>query len=163
MLHGSDRYVVTAILVLALLLASCSPSRDVANQGASVRWTSSDPAAFAEQVTRLTNEVRSSEELHELEGSDCARDLSLKRAAALVGAEELKHAPLAPVILECSPWTVAAENLVRSTASPEEVVGAWLNSPGHRANIVDPELTEIGVGCVPDGEKMLCSQLFLGP
>jgi len=87
----------------------------------------------------------------------------VERAEALVGEEELEHAPLAPVIESCAPLTTAAENLVNSTAAPAEVVEAWLGSPGHRANIVDPALTELGIGCVPDGAKLLCSQVFLGP
>jgi uncharacterized protein YkwD len=38
---------------------------------------------------------------------------------------------------------------------------AWMGSPGHRSNILDPALSQIGVGCVLDGEAMLCSQVFL--
>lgn len=121
------------------------------------------PDAYAAELVALTNEVRAEEGLPELAGSDCAREAGLERAAALVGEEELTHAPLAPVIAACEPLTTAAENLVNSTASPTEVVEAWLGSPGHRSNIVDPALTEIGIGCVPDGEKLLCSQVFLGP
>ncbi len=87
----------------------------------------------------------------------------MERAEALVGEEKLEHAPLAPVIEYCAPLTTAAENLVNSTATPAGVVDAWLGSPGHRANIVDAELTQIGIGCVPDGLNVLCSQVFLGP
>jgi len=43
------------------------------------------------------------------------------------------------------------------------VIDAWMHSPGHRSNLLDPTLTEIGVGCVRDGRSMLCSQVFLGP
>jgi uncharacterized protein YkwD len=31
-------------------------------------------------------------------------------------------------------------------STPEAVVAGWMNSPGHRANILKPELKEIGVG-----------------
>jgi len=122
-----------------------------------------NPNDYAADLVELTNETRAAEGLGLLSESSCARAAALERAAALVGEGELEHAPLAPVIEACAPTATAAENLVNSTASPQDVVEAWLGSPGHRANIVDPALTEIGVGCVHDGDKLLCSQIFLGP
>jgi uncharacterized protein YkwD len=31
-------------------------------------------------------------------------------------------------------------------AAPDEVVAGWMNSPGHRANILDPDVTDVGAG-----------------
>lgn len=42
-----------------------------------------------------------------------------------------------------------AEN-VASGQQPNQVVAAWMNSPGHRANILNPRYTEIGVGFARD-------------
>lgn len=39
-----------------------------------------------------------------------------------------------------------AENIAAGQRSAEEVVRGWMESPGHRANILDGELTQIGVG-----------------
>jgi len=121
------------------------------------------PEVYAAELVDLTNAARAAEGLDPLAESECARTAGLERAAALVGRDDLTHAPLAPVIKDCAPLTMAAENLVNSSAEPADVVDAWLGSPGHRANIVDPALTQIGIGCIPDGEKLLCSQVFLGP
>jgi uncharacterized protein YkwD len=43
-------------------------------------------------------------------------------------------------------WSGAAENIAAGYATPEEVVEGWLNSPGHRANILNSEYTDIGIG-----------------
>ena len=40
----------------------------------------------------------------------------------------------------------AGENAAWGSVSPEEVVKAWMNSEGHRANILDPEARKMGVG-----------------
>ena len=40
----------------------------------------------------------------------------------------------------------AGENAAWGSVSPEEVVTAWMNSEGHRANILDPEARAMGVG-----------------
>ncbi|HEY0814257.1 MAG TPA: CAP domain-containing protein [Pseudonocardia sp.] len=44
-----------------------------------------------------------------------------------------------------------AENIAAGQRSAQEVVLGWMNSPGHRANILDGELTQIGVGCAEGG------------
>ena len=40
----------------------------------------------------------------------------------------------------------AAENVAFGQRTPEQVVSAWMGSDGHRQNILDPNLTELGVG-----------------
>ncbi len=40
----------------------------------------------------------------------------------------------------------AGENIAAGYATPEAVVEGWMNSPGHRANILYPKVQEIGVG-----------------
>lgn len=112
------------------------------------------------QLVEATNQARAELGLDELQWSDCAADEGRRRAADLIGSD-LEHAPLNGVIEACDA-AKAAENLVNSSASPTEVVEAWMASPGHRNNIVDPELSEIGIGCVENDESIRCSQVFLG-
>lgn len=48
-------------------------------------------------------------------------------------------------------YRTAGENIAMGYASPEAVVKAWMNSDGHRANILNASYTEIGVGYIADG------------
>lgn len=43
-------------------------------------------------------------------------------------------------------YRYSGENIAWGQKSPEEVVRAWMNSPGHRANIMNKSFTELGVG-----------------
>jgi uncharacterized protein YkwD len=43
-------------------------------------------------------------------------------------------------------WRTLAENIAAGQRSPAEVVQAWINSPGHRENMLNPSVKEIGVG-----------------
>ena len=43
-------------------------------------------------------------------------------------------------------WTAGAENIAAGFDTAEAVVNAWMNSAGHRNNILNPDLREIGVG-----------------
>lgn len=45
----------------------------------------------------------------------------------------------------------AGENIAKGQKTPEQVVNAWMNSSGHRANILNKNYTHIGVGFVEDG------------
>lgn len=44
----------------------------------------------------------------------------------------------------------AGENIAQGQQSPSEVMNAWMNSSGHRANILNPNYNQIGVGYVKD-------------
>lgn len=48
-------------------------------------------------------------------------------------------------------YQAAGENIAKGQRTAEEVVTAWMNSEGHRANILDEKFTHIGVGFVQDG------------
>ena len=45
-------------------------------------------------------------------------------------------------------WSAWGENIASGQKTPEIVVNAWMNSPGHRANILSNNFSKIGVGYV---------------
>lgn len=45
-------------------------------------------------------------------------------------------------------WSAWGENIASGQRTPEIVVNAWMNSPGHRANILSNNFSKIGVGYV---------------
>ena len=53
----------------------------------------------------------------------------------------------------------AGENIARGQQSPEAVVRAWMNSSGHRANILNKSFTHIGVGYAKAGHYW--TQMFI--
>jgi len=61
-------------------------------------------------------------------------------------------------------YKAAGENLASGYKKPEKVVSAWMNSSTHKANILDPEFSYIGIGYYEDtAGKIHCSQLFYTP
>jgi len=61
-------------------------------------------------------------------------------------------------------FSLAGENLARDFASPEAVVSAWMASPTHKENILNPNFREIGIavvdGSLAGGETTLVVQHF---
>lgn len=56
-------------------------------------------------------------------------------------------------------YRTAAENIAAGQRSADEVVNAWMNSPGHRKNILNQDITHIGVGHAVNGNYW--TQMFI--
>jgi uncharacterized YkwD family protein/spore coat assembly protein SafA len=56
----------------------------------------------------------------------------------------------------------AGENIAAGQRTPQEVVQSWMNSPGHRQNILHPQFTQIGVGLAKGGKYgFYWTQMFI--
>jgi uncharacterized YkwD family protein len=61
-------------------------------------------------------------------------------------------------------YSYAGENIAAGQKSAEEVMNSWMNSSGHKANILNKNYTQIGVGFVRGGEYGTeWVQLFIKP
>lgn len=61
-------------------------------------------------------------------------------------------------------FSAAAENIAMGQRTPAEVVRGWMNSPGHRANILNRSFTQIGVGAARNKNGVIYwTQLFIKP
>ena len=57
-------------------------------------------------------------------------------------------------------WSWWAENIAFGYPTPEQVVTGWMNSPSHRANILNSKLREIGVGVIMNDKRPYWVQDF---
>lgn len=57
-------------------------------------------------------------------------------------------------------YRTAGENIAMGYATPAAVMNGWMNSSGHRANILNANYTQIGVGYVAEGNYW--TQQFIG-
>lgn len=61
-------------------------------------------------------------------------------------------------------FSAAAENIAYGQKTAQEVMNSWMNSPGHKANILSNTVTHIGVGVAKASNGTLYfTQLFLKP
>ncbi len=61
-------------------------------------------------------------------------------------------------------FSAAAENIAYGQRTAQEVVNGWMNSPGHRANILSQSCTHIGVGAAKTSSGTLYwTQMFMKP
>ncbi len=119
---------------------------------------------YAEQVVELVNAERAKEGL-----SPLTIDKTLG-SAALVRAKEIQStfahtrpngSSFATAITEAGgSYRGAGENIAYGQKSPKAVVTAWMNSAGHRANIMNKSYTKIGVGYLTNSNVPYWVQLF---
>ncbi|SEE95347.1 Cysteine-rich secretory protein family protein [Streptomyces sp. 3213] len=129
--------------------------------------TARNLAGTADKVVELTNAERTRAGLRPL-----AVDPLLAAAAQAHSADMVARAFYSHTSPDGSqPWDRAAaagsrrrtigENIACGQRSPAEVVEGWMNSPGHRANILKPDFTHIGIGFAGGGQTgTYWTQLF---
>ncbi|WP_328685459.1 CAP domain-containing protein [Streptomyces sp. NBC_00343] len=129
--------------------------------------TAGNLARTAAEVVELTNAERARAGLRAL-----AVDPLLAAAAQAHSTDMVARAFYAHTSPDGSqPWDRAAaagsrrrtigENIACGQRSAAEVVEGWMNSPGHRANILKPDFTHIGIGFAGGGQTgTYWTQLF---
>jgi uncharacterized protein YkwD len=132
--------------VVCCLLLLITVSADV------VSAAPSDSREFATGVLELTNAERTRAGLSPLTSNPQLQEAarSYSEVLALSGCFGHTCGPL-PDIAErdrragYTGWTSLGENIASGYPNPEAVVAGWMASPMHRANILSPDYTEIGV------------------
>lgn len=107
---------------------------------------------FIDRVVELTNKERAKYGLQPVKLNLVLNQVALHHSQDMAMQDFFDH-----VALDGSePWdrmtragyqySVAAENIAAGFLTPETVVQAWMESPGHRSNILAPDVEEIGIG-----------------
>ncbi|MEK4238293.1 CAP domain-containing protein [Paenibacillus sp. FSL H7-0714] len=110
--------------------------------------------AFELQVFRLVNEERTSRGIAALTLNTQLTDLAVLKSRDMRDNNYFSHTsptygtPSQMLDRFGVAWRAYAENIAAGQATPEAVMRTWMNSTGHRANILDPRFTDIGVGYV---------------
>ncbi|MCD8346715.1 MAG: leucine-rich repeat protein [Lachnospiraceae bacterium] len=109
-------------------------------------------------VLELVNQERAAEGLSAL-----TMDAELLEAAMLRAAEiNINFSHTRPSGLSCVTVSSKAlgENIAVGYASASSVMNGWMNSEGHRANILTSDYQSIGIGCFTQGGTVYWVQLF---
>ncbi len=118
-------------------------------------------SGYEAEILALTNGERTRAGLSPLQRSSCAAERAGTWSQNLAATGTLSHQALAPVLSACGAQR-AAENVAFGNISAAQMVANWMNSSGHRANILNPALTHLGVGAVQRSDgRWYGTQVFL--
>lgn len=158
------KIVFAALAAAALTGAAGAVHLDRPVQGSSSVSASIQSSSAASEVVRLTNSARSKNGYAAL-----VEDGALSEAAAVRAREiarSFSHtrpsgASFSSALSESGvSYLRAGENIASGQKSASEVVNAWMNSPGHRANILNSSYSRIGSASVNIDGTLYWVQIF---
>lgn len=141
-----------------------STSTSTGSQGSAGTSSGSQNSSAASEVVRLTNSARTQNGYAAL-----TEDSALSKAAAVRAREiasSFSHtrpsgSSFSSVLSENGvSYRRAGENIASGQKSASEVVNAWMNSSGHRANILNSSYSRIGTASVNVNGTLYWVQLF---
>lgn len=150
-----------AVLMVFVLVASLHLETASAASTQTVKMAGKAYYGYAFEVLNLVNQERQKEGLKSL-----AMDVEMLEAAMDRAAETnvyFSHTrPDGSDCFEIFPQGLWAygENIAAGQPSPESVMDSWMNSPGHRSNILGSNFNVIGVGCYQAGDVLYWVQTF---
>ena len=128
--------------------------------------TSSSVSAYEKKVVELTNAERAKQGLAPLTLDTALSKVARAKSQDMKDNNYFDHnsptygSPFDMMKSFGISYTSAGENIAMGQKTPEEVVQAWMDSPGHRENIMNASFTHIGVGYVASGNYW--TQQFIG-
>jgi len=155
---AAQENMATCFTLLLRNMTSATPNTEATTQSAphpqqqtsAVEEEVSAAATYEEQVLELVNAERAKEGIAPLQ-----MDEPLCRAAEIRAeecTESFSHTrpngrSCFTVLQEVkATYSTAGENLAIGQKTPQETVAAWMESSGHRANIMNPNFRKLGVG-----------------
>ncbi|GIP35247.1 CAP domain-containing protein [Paenibacillus sp. J2TS4] len=106
---------------------------------------------YAKQVADLVNEERAKAGLKPLTLDSALSAMALDKAKDMYHNNYFDHnsptygSPFDMMKTYGIKYSTAGENIAKGQRNPQEVMNAWMNSPGHKQNIMSPNFTTIGV------------------
>lgn len=128
--------------------------------------TTSALSAYEQKVVDLTNQERAKNGLAPLKVDETLSKMAREKSRDMSANGYFSHtsptygSPFDMMKQYGISYRAAGENIAMGQRSPEEVVTAWMNSEGHRKNILSPNFTHIGVGHIAQGNYW--TQEFIG-
>ena len=135
-------------------------------QAINIPTLDSGVTSYEQEVIRLVNEIRAENGLKALtydwELSRVARYKSqdMKDNKYFSHTSPVYGTPFQMIKNFGLTYRSAGENIAKGYSTPQAVVNGWMNSSGHRANILNANYTHIGVGYVAGGNYW--TQMFIG-
>lgn len=132
--------------------------------------TLDDIKAYENEVIRLTNVERSKNGLPGLAQNWEVSRVARYKSADMAAKGYFSHqsptygSPFTMMQNFGIRFSAAGENIAYGQRTPQEVVNAWMNSSGHRANILSRSYSQIGVGFARNKNgTAYWTQMFIQP
>jgi uncharacterized protein YkwD len=161
---------LVVVLAAGALAAACAPapSPPPPPPTAGCRGPAGPPDAVTQRIFDRVNSDRAANGLGGLSWNPQLACLATDWSTQLGTSGTFRHRDLNAVIRspDYAGYRTLGENILRGPASltGDQMEDSWMNSPGHRANLLSGAFTSIGIGLyyTPDGAQVYATQNFGG-
>jgi uncharacterized YkwD family protein len=129
-----------------------TPQQPTVPQQPAAPQQSADASQVAQQVLDLVNQERSKAGLSALSMNSSLSKMATDKAVDMINNNYFDHqsptygSPFDMMKTYGITYNAAGENIAKGQTSASEVMSQWMNSPGHRANILNGNYNQIGIG-----------------
>ena len=157
--------ILSIVMIFALALSVYAMPKAMPYMTyASANYGSTQLEDYARQVAGIVNRERAANGLSPLKYSDRLSEPALVRAKEIQSSfshTRPNGSKCFTAITEAGiTYRTAGENIAYGQRNPEEVMNAWMNSSGHRANILGANYEYIGIGVTYQNGTYYWSQFF---
>jgi uncharacterized YkwD family protein len=131
--------------------------------------TTGEFSAYQQEVLNIVNKERAAKGLSALKFNAELSKVATTKSQDMIDKNYFAHnsptygSPFDMMKKFGITYKSAGENIAMGQKTPQEVMTAWMNSEGHRKNILNSSFTEIGIGIAKDKNgRLYWTQMFIG-
>ena len=159
--QGMSRQVRRGVFVWLLVLASACATPGSPSEVAAEPAAGTGSSDIASTIVQLTNAERANAGVPTLRANSRLMQAAQLHADQMARLGRLEHElsgsqyprPEDRLAAAGYQWSAYAENIAMGQSSAAAAMDAWMHSSGHRTNILNANLTEIGIGFARDSAR----------
>ena len=132
------RIAVALLSALALVVVPAAPSSFAMST-----------STFDKRLHDQTNDARKNHDLRALKRGSCLDRYAQRQAQRMAKQQRMYHQDLSVVLKRCKARTVG-ENVAYGFTTPKANIRGWMNSTGHRRNMLSRKFSRLGIGVAKD-------------
>ncbi len=141
------RVVLATLLALSVTFAAAPAQAQTAER-------------YQHQARSMTNQKRDNHNLHKVTRGSCVQHFAKRQARRMADRQSLFHQDLGRVLRRCN-LSMVGENVAGGYSSGAAAVEGWMDSLGHRYNILNPPYRVLGMAVRrSDNGTMYAVQVF---
>lgn len=160
---------VTSVPSSVVSIPTSNSNTSSSSSAAQSAQTSAGYSAFQNEVLTLVNQQRAANDLRALSANAQLMKTATLKSEDMAKLNYFDHtSPTYGTPFEMMKqfgisYRTAGENIAMGQTSPEQVMNDWMNSEGHRKNILNAAFTQIGIGIAKNANgQYIWTQQFIG-
>lgn len=145
---------------MVAILVALMPALTMLSAGHADAKRAAKATRYERGAVGATNDQRAAAGLRRLDRDRCLHRFAERQAARMARQQQMFHQDLGPILARCGMRTVGENVAYGFGSGPSVVNDGWMNSAGHRANILSRDYSLVAVAANKAGGRWYVAQVF---